>query len=327
MARFGGAGIAAVLGLSGLWFLSDVTAWLLVSPWARLEAAWFWRLAVVHAIGEALNNVSPLVPFGGEPVKAMLLNRHYRVAVADGVASLVLLQTTIVLAEIGFLGGGFGLMLASDAFSGALRLASAGVLAVFSGTVALLVIAQRGQASSTVAAWLLGNRLGRRAEAAIEAVRRIEAQLIAFYRNRPRRLAGAVGSEFVNWLLGTAEVYAALWFLGFAVSFGDAWMIEAVVVLVRAATFVIPSSLGAQEATFLVLCELITGSATAGVAVALIRRFRELAWTALGLGAGGLHALCDRLPLPLAANEGCGANAGRSADETASCSSGSPFKE
>jgi uncharacterized membrane protein YbhN (UPF0104 family) len=53
--------------------------------------------------------------------------------------------------------------------------------------------------------------------------------------------------------------------------------------LARNATFFIPASIGTQEGAFLLVCDGITGSSSFGIAVSIVRRFRELIWILLGL--------------------------------------------
>jgi len=67
-------------------------------------------------------------------------------------------------------------------------------------------------------------------------------------------------------------------------------MIEAAAQMVRAATFFIPSSLGAQEGAFLFMVSALTGSPPLGIAVAVIRRFRELVWIGSGFLMGTVYS-------------------------------------
>ena len=49
--------------------------------------------------------------------------------------------------------------------------------------------------------------------------------------------------------------------------------------------------IGAQDGTIAFLCGVLTGSAPVGLAVALVRRARELLWSLLGLMIGGWFSL------------------------------------
>ena len=86
-----------------------------------------------------------------------------------------------------------------------------------------------------------------------------------------------------NWLLGVVELYLILLLIGHPVTWGEAWIIEAAMQLIRTAVFFIPAGLGAQEGALMVVCGALTGSPTAGITAALIRRFRELVWIGASL--------------------------------------------
>ncbi len=54
---------------------------------------------------------------------------------------------------------------------------------------------------------------------------------------------------------------------------------------------IVPAGIGVQEGVFLLLCGLLTGSPEVGVAVALIRRAREIAWLLWGGLIAAVYAL------------------------------------
>jgi hypothetical protein len=80
------------------------------------------------------------------------------------------------------------------------------------------------------------------------------------------------------------------WFLGIPLTFGEVWIVEATTQFVRAATFFIPASLGAQEGAIILVCTALTGSPTTGVAVAVVRRLREIMWILWGMFLGTRYA-------------------------------------
>jgi len=86
-----------------------------------------------------------------------------------------------------------------------------------------------------------------------------------------------------TWTLGILEVWIALWLLGYPSSFLVAFLIESLVQGVRAAAFLIPGALGAQEGGFLLVGTLLSIPAEGALALALARRARELAFGIPGL--------------------------------------------
>lgn len=281
-----GWGLGVVLAIYFAAFLIDSLSWQLTFLTLGFGGSWGVQLWKVRMVGEAVNSATPFATLGGEPVKAMLLNRHYGMTYGVTVASLVLARTTNLLALLVFLAVGFALMMDS-ALLPAGYTASAGIgLAALGIGVVLFFLVQRFKVSSATGRWLARGHLGAWIDRALGHIHELEDRLINFYGNHRLRFAAAFALALVNWMIGTAELYATLWFLGRPVTIAEAWIIEAGAQLVRAATFFIPASIGAQEGAFLLLCGAITGEGALGLAVALIRRLREIVWIAWGFALG-----------------------------------------
>ena len=228
--------------------------------------------------GEAYNTITPAGGMGGEPLKALILKRRYDVPYTESGASLVLAKTINVIALVLFLAGGFFFMLGDARVGPELQWLAATGLAALSIGVGGFILVQRLRMTSRIAA-----KLGPRAARAAAALGEFDQHLVSFYTRDPVRFVLTVLLGLINWLLGTAAVWVSLHLMGEPVSFADAWVIEAMVQMVRAATFFIPASLGAQEAIIMVVTGAITGDPGQGLAVALLRRGRELLWVLAGL--------------------------------------------
>ena len=111
-----------------------------------------------------------------------------------------------------------------------------------------------------------------------------------FYTRHRRRFVLALALAFSNWFVGALGVFVTMRFLGVEISMVDAWVLESFTQLVRAGTFFIPASIGAQEGIYVLVAGALTGDAAAGLAAALIRRCRDLLWVAAGLAIGWRHA-------------------------------------
>ena len=121
-------------------------------------------------------------------------------------------------------------------------------------------------------------------------------RLLHFYTRHRRRFALALALAFLNWCVGALGVFVTMRFLGVEISVADAWVLESFTQLVRAGTFFIPASIGAQEGVYVLVAGALTGNAAAGLAAALIRRCRGLLWTAAGLAVGWRHARAPVAP-------------------------------
>ena len=78
-------------------------------------------------------------------------------------------------------------------------------------------------------------------------------------------------------------MFVILYCLGAPVTVLTALSIGGLSVFIKGGTFFIPGSLGAQDAGNLLLVTAFGYSEVAGITFALLRRFRELVWIALGL--------------------------------------------
>jgi glycosyltransferase 2 family protein len=285
-----GWGIGVILGLYLAAFVIDSFTWQMALLEVPLDGRWLYRTWKARMVGEAFNSVIPAAGMGGEPVKAVLLKKYYGIGYRQGTASLFLGKTINMIALVVFLGGGFALMLGSPLLSASYKLvAGAGLAAVTLGTFLFFII-QRLRITSLAGTWLSRWRFAARIESVLDHVRDMDGRLSSFYTDHRGRFAGAVALALVNWLIGILEIYYTMIFLGHPVTLVDAWIIEAMAQMVRTGTFFIPASIGAQEGAFLLVCGAMTGSPSLGVAVALVRRFREVLWIVWGFVLASLFS-------------------------------------
>jgi hypothetical protein len=96
----------------------------------------------------------------------------------------------------------------------------------------------------------------------------------------------SIAFAFLGWVTGVLELYLTLYFVGVPVSFKELWIIESLLLLIRAGSFFIPLSLGAQEGGLILIFTSIGMAGPLGLSVSFVRRIRELVWIALGLLLG-----------------------------------------
>ena len=287
-ARQIGWGIGVVLGLFMLAFVLDAYSWQLTLTSVPLNLGWLYRVWKVRMVGEVFNMVLPAATMGGEPLKAMLLNKHYAVEYHEGIASLVLARTINLIGLILFLIVGFGFMLTTPKMPESFKLIAGTGLLVLTVATGLFFGVQRLKLFSVAGTWLTRWRAARRLEQLLEHIREVDERFVTFYSYHRGRLTGAIALALSNWIIGIFEIYYTMIFLEHPVSLSEAWMIEAIAQMVRAGTFLIPASIGAQEGAFMLVFTVITGSPALGIAAAMIRRFREILWLIWGalVGAG-----------------------------------------
>ena len=100
--------------------------------------------------------------------------------------------------------------------------------------------------------------------------------------------AGVVALHFVAWSVRAGEVWLAMRMMGHPISPLDAVMIEGLLSAARTAGFLLPAGLGVQEGAILVLCGWAGIPGPLALALALLKRARELGVCLPGLGVWGL---------------------------------------
>ncbi len=281
--QIGLEGFALVMALYALTFLTDVIGWQVTFRNIPLNLRWCGRLYLVRMLGEALNNVTPMASMGGEPLKATVLKEHFGVGLREAGASLVLAKTSNLLGLLLFLYCGFALLMVSPKLGGAYQgLAATGLVGLTMGAL-LFYLIQRHAISTRIGSALARTRIGRRLESVLHLIEDLDQRLLHFYTRSHGRFATSLALALANWLLGVVEVWFVMHLLGHPLSLTDAWILESMIQMVRAAVFFIPAGIGAQEGVFLVLTGALTGLPELGVAFSLIRRARELIWITLGL--------------------------------------------
>ena len=278
-----GSGFLLLLALYFVAFLLDTITWQMTVLSAPMEAKWYAHFFRVRLAGEAFNNILPAASMGGEPVKALLLKSLYGIGYREGVASVILAKTINSAALVIFLAAGFLLILGSDALSQTYKsIAGLGLLAFATG-ICLFYATQRYKISTRLGGILSRNKLFEKVSSVLHLIEDMDERLVRFYTEHKSRFTGALVLALLNWVLGVVEVYYTMMFLGHPISLTDAWIVETAAQLVRAGTFFIPASIGAQEGAFLIVGTAITGSPALGIATAIVRRVREIIWVAWGL--------------------------------------------
>ncbi|MFP6560538.1 flippase-like domain-containing protein [Paraburkholderia sp. B3] len=230
--------------------------------------------------GESVNSLLPAGQIGG-PVAMVRQLAQRGMAMRDAAAAITVSTTLQAVAQIVFAVFGialFSIYAANSTPNGAPRdLGVAALIAtgVLAGLIALFYVAQRrglfGRAMR-LASKVLGKHdwssLATRADAVDAAVR-------SLYDERGR-VAASFALSFVGWLVGTAEVWLALRFLGHPVGWIDALLLESIGQAIRGAAFAIPGSLGVQEGGYLLLAPLVGLPPEAALALSLAKRAREI---------------------------------------------------
>ena len=285
-----GWGFVVILAVFHVAFVADSLSWQLTMSSVPLTTAWAYSVWKVRMVGEAYNAVLPAFGVGGEPIKAILLRRHHKLGYRDIAAGFILSKTMILGTLIPFVLVGLALAWLAEILGEDEIRAALGGLSVIALIASAVLIGPRLRLSARAGMAMRRLRIKLSARRLFHKVVRMERHLIDFYVTRKRRFLGAAAFAFLHWIICTVEVYCVFWFLGVPLSFGEVWIVEATTQFVRAATFFIPASLGAQEGAIILVCTALTGSPSTGVAVAVVRRLREILWILWGMFLGTRYA-------------------------------------
>ena len=281
-----GWGIIFILAIYGVAFTTDTIAWQFTLPSTGLNIRWLWNLWKVRIVGAAFGKMLPFSAFGGAPIKGFILKKHYNISYKEGIASIILVESTHLISMIVFMASGVLLVLFDSNLPQSFNTFSAISLGALTVGISGFYIVQRLKITSIAGGWLSQRSLGRRLEKFLTHLQEFDERLVQFYTKQRSKFFGALILNLLVWYLGALEVYIILYFLGHPVSLSEALILETLVELVRAGTFFIPATLGTQEAAFLLATGAITGLPALGVATALMRRVREVVWLVLGFVIG-----------------------------------------
>lgn len=269
----------AVAGWSGLallavahlpyWALCGLAWWLLLPAPRPVSVA---ALTAARWIRDSGSDLLPFTSLGGDLMGARTAARAGLAAV-PALASTVVDVTLELAAQLAFtlIGLAALLALALDRTLASQALIGLGVAAP---AVVGFVAAQR------LGLFLLVERVARRLAGrpgwtALGALDGLQAGIRSLH-GAPARLAGGFALHLVAWALAAAETWLALRLLGAAPGLLAVLAIESLVSALRSAAFVVPAAIGVQEGGYVVLGPLFGVPPELMLAVALLRRGRDL---------------------------------------------------
>lgn len=253
----------------------------------RFSLFQLWR---IRQIGEAYNTITPLGTLGGEPVKAQLLKDHHGLSFKQGLASLVIARTTFLTALILFMIPGIVFIFQSRVIPADFKSVSLVGIIVFTTLVFLFFLFQLTGILGRLTSWA-GRVFPKISEHGfLHQLQVLDKLMSSYYRECPSRAGMSIIYALTGWVMGLAELYAILYFLGFNPSLAELWIIEALGQLVRVGSFFIPLNLGALEGGLILIFTAIGMPAHLGLAVSFVSRIKQLLWVGAGLIMGGTLA-------------------------------------
>ncbi len=243
----------------------------------------FTNLFTIRLAGEAINTIIPSANLAGEPIKAYLLKKH-NVSMVEGIASVVVSKALMTISQIVFVMLGVGFLLfqlnvAGSRFISIIAITLLGIPVI----VLILFIQKRGIFSSLLGLLRLFKIKIRYLEENVERLRKLDENILEFYRNYKKNFCLSITFYFLGWIAGLIEVSLVFYFLGHPVGFLPTYIIESLSTVAKGITSFIPGSVGGQESGIIMIFSCLRLSASIAITFCILRRLRELIWTAVGL--------------------------------------------
>lgn len=293
--RHGPASILAAMAVAGwsillvtayhlLPLLLDTVSWGLLIPPARRPG--LGLLFTARWVTESINTLLPVAQIGGHVARARLVTGRGREAplgAAESGATVTVDVTISVLTQFVFALTGL-LFTVPYLVSAGDRLRFWGGLVLGGLVLTAFVLAQRAGLFTAAARLLQGLTKGRRMSGLMGGARAMDAHIQAIYARRGRLAASSV-LRLLAWVSKSGESWLALHFLGVQATLVDALVIEALSTAATSAAFMVPGGLGVREGSILLLGRLMGITPEVALALALIKRAREVLLGVPGLAA------------------------------------------
>ena len=266
-----GWGLVPILALAGLRFVLRAAAWrLCMPPQARLS---FGHAFAAFLSGDAVGNVTPLGLLASEPTKVFLI-RH-RLATLEAASSLAVDFVIYSLSAVTMIVGGLSVLLATVPLSLGLREMVIASLLVLGAGICGVWWLGRGTWKPE-----RGPRPGWRARLAM-----FRESVLAFAASHPERLWRVFVLDLVFQAVAVVEVFLTLQWLRpeEPPTIAEAVMFSALDRAVIIAFKYIPLRLGIDEWAAGGMAAILGWPAATGVALALIKKVRSIAWVGVGL--------------------------------------------
>jgi putative membrane protein len=265
-AGFGGLGLLCLYTL--LVFASLALAWsTMVPPEQRIKLHHYYLGRLVR---DSIAEISPFSPVGGMVAAA-------RLAILKGMngayaaASIAADATTEAMAQVVFLA--FGVVIAALHLGGVagsgplLQALIVTLLLAIPGIAGLIFLQKRGAG--------LAERLAARFFPQAEKGVSFRDAIHRLYDSRGLMAASSFW-HLVAWIGAGGGTYIGFRLVGARISFIDAMAIEALLCTLRSIAAFVPAGVGVQEGGYVALAQLFGLPAEMGLAVALLKRAREI---------------------------------------------------
>ena len=266
----GWRGLAAMTVL----YLASVTlcafAWqiLATTPPRNAIAVFHWA----RLLRDSVANILAIIPGAGEAIAARELT-VFGLKSGTAIATTVVDLTMEIISQLFFTLLGLGVLAWERPGEPLAWWALAG-LAITAVTMAGFVVAQRSGLFQFLQS--LPDKLGLTAPwSADDQSQNIHAGIEDIYREARRPIISTV-LHLAAWIVGAAEAWLALMFMGYPLGFGEILVIESLVFALRTIAFIVPWAAGVQEGGYVAVGAIFGLTPDVALGLSLLKRAREL---------------------------------------------------
>jgi putative membrane protein len=266
----GWQGLAAMTAL----YLASVTlcafAWqvLATKPPGNAVAVFHWA----RLLRDSVANILAIIPGAGEAIAARELTL-FGLKSGAAIATTVVDLTMEIVSQLFFTLLGLGLLAWMRPGEPLAWWALAG-LAITAIAMAGFIVAQRSGLFQFLQS--LPDKLGLTAPWSTgDQSQNIHAGIEDIYRQPYRPIVSTV-LHFAAWIVGAAEAWLALMFMGHPLGFAEILVIESLVFALRTIAFIVPWAAGVQEGGYIAIGALFGLTPEVALGLSLLKRAREL---------------------------------------------------
>jgi hypothetical protein len=276
-----GAGFVLILAISAVRQIVRSVAWTLcMEAPHRLRFRDAFRARVM---GDAIGNILPFASFViSEPAKPALIRD--RVPFMAGLSAIAIENIFYSLSVAVFIFSGMVALLLSFSLPRGLRIASIVTLVVILLIIALgcLLLSKQLRFLSGGAGFL--NRRGLDVKW-VEKVRTLEDRIYGFHQRSRSRFLPILLLEACFHLAGALEIYVTLSFISplQPPTFLTAFILESVNRVITVAFKFVPLRMGVDEAGTGKVSKVLQFAEVTGVTLAIVRKARDIFWSAVGM--------------------------------------------
>ncbi|MHC4321346.1 MAG: flippase-like domain-containing protein [Planctomycetota bacterium] len=261
-------------------FIFDTLGWKYAFRNSKIS---FQDLFLIRLAGESLNWIIPSANFAGEPMKAYFLKKH-NVSMVDGMASVVISKTILIISQIVFVMIGVVFLLFKLNVSGSRLISSIAIILLGIPIIMFIVFAQRqGLFAFLLKLFRLFRIRIRYIEEREEKLLELDKNIYQFYSHNKRKAFYSFVYSFLGYMAGLIETFLILYLLNVPIDTVSTYIIESLATVAKGITSFIPGSVGGQEGGIIAIFVSLKLSASIALTFGILRRFRELVWTGAGL--------------------------------------------